>query len=181
VAGAKKTKTNSMEVASVVHRNIEALLEMRNEHERRKKLQDRVADQITRFTGSMKAVYVNIVAILVWIGINSRCIPGLKPFDPYPFPLLAMFASIEAIFLSTFVLISQNRTELLSEKRADLDVQINLLSEHEITRLIQMVDAISNKLGVNMRKSDNIEELKKDIAPETVLETIEKAKKNREL
>ena len=74
--------------------------------------------------------------------------PGLRPFDPFPFVMLAMAASVEAIFLSTFVLISQNRMAELADKRADLDLQINLLSEHEITRLVKLLDAVAKRLGI---------------------------------
>jgi uncharacterized membrane protein len=172
---ATDSKNSSKEIAGVVHRNIHAILEMRREHERKKSFQEHFVDRITRLVGSIAMLYCNLAAIALWIGVNSGFVLGVKPFDPYPFALLGAFASIEAIFLATFVLISQNRAALLSEKRADLDVQINLLSEHEITRLIQMVDAISVKLGIDARQSDNIEELKKDVAPETLLETIENA------
>jgi len=84
-----------------------------------------------------------------------------------------MIASVEAIFLSTFVLISQNRMAHLADKRADLDLQINLLAEHEITRLVTIVDAIAERVGVHVMPREAVAELKRDVDPELVLRTIE--------
>jgi uncharacterized membrane protein len=82
-----------------------------------------------------------------------------------------MEASVEAIFLSTFVLISQNRTAAAADKRADLDLQINLLAEHELTKLTEVVTAIAARLDV--RLDAEIEEVKKDVAPEAVLDELD--------
>ena len=160
------------DLADVVHRNIFALIQVRREFERRKSAQDRVADAITRFAGSMLSVILHALLFGSWIIINTGIVPGFRPFDPFPFVMLAMWASVEAIFLSTFVLISQNRTALLDEKRSELDLQINLLAEHEITRLIELTDAIARHLGVQIADPE-VEQLKKDVAPEAVLEQIE--------
>src|SRR5438045_2164696 len=131
------------ELSDIVHRNIRALLEVRKEFERQKRVEERVADCITAFTGSLRFVYMHAALFAAWIVVNLGWVPGVRPFDPFPFVMLAMLASVEAIFLSTFVLISQNRMAALAERRAELDLQINLLAEHEITRLIQLVDAIA--------------------------------------
>ena len=161
-------------LADIVHRNIRSLLEVRRELERKRNRQDRTADAITRFAGSMAFVYLHLGVVTAWIGLNLGLVPGFRPWDPYPFVMLAMGASVEAIFLSTFVLISQNRMQALADQRADLDLQINLLSEHEVTRLIQMVDALCRHMGVSEHKPD-VEELKRSVAPELVLREIEQA------
>lgn len=169
------------ELAGVVHRNIHSLLEVRRKFEREKSWPDRAADLITRFTGSMIFVAMHLVMLVAWFAINLGLISGVKPFDPYPFVMLAMAASVEAIFLSTFVLISQNRAAALAERRAELDLQINLLSEHEITRLVELVDLIADHLGLSGERRKDVEELKKDVDPETVLNVIEeKAQQQRE-
>ncbi len=162
-------------LADVVHRNIQALLEVRQTADRAKGLQERVADRITGFTGSMPFVYVHALLFGAWILLNLRILPGIRPWDPFPFVMLAMWASVEAIFLSTFVLISQNRMQAVADRRAELDLQISLLSEHEITRLITMVDALVEHLDVPMPRQGDVEQLKRDVAPERVLEEIEKA------
>ncbi len=87
--------------------------------------------------------------------------------------MLAMFASVEAIFLSTFVLISQNRMAVQADKRADLDLQVSLLAEHEITRLITLVKEIAEKLDVEGWQHPELPELQKDVAPERVLDALE--------
>jgi len=156
----------------VVDRNVRALAEIRAGYLATRTPPGRVADAITGFAGSMGCVYLHLGLFGAWLLINSRVLPIMEPFDPYPFVMLAMFASVEAIFLSTFVLISQNRQAALSEKRADLDLQVNLLSEHEITRILQLVDAIAKRMDV---ASDDraTELLKEDVRPEQVVRRME--------
>jgi uncharacterized membrane protein len=168
-----QTGPRDRELAGVVHRNIHALMAVRKGFEATKSFQDRTADTITRFVGSMPFVYIHAVWFGGWLLLNSGHVPGVTPFDPFPFVMLAMIASVEAIFLSTFVLISQNRMAVLADKRADLDLQINLLAEHEITRLIAIADAIAERVGAKAVPAEAIAELKRDVDPELVLRTIE--------
>lgn len=162
-------------VAAVLERNIRALLEVRREHERRMSAEDRIAEAITGFAGSMRFVYAHLMLFGGWLLLNLGVVPGIRPWDPFPFVMLAMFASVEAIFLSTFVLISQNRMSVLSERRADLDLQISLLAEHEVTRLVQMMDALCQHLGVRLDRPADVDELKEDVRPEVVMREIESA------
>jgi uncharacterized membrane protein len=163
------------ELTGVVHRNIAALLEVRAQHERRKTLSERVADWIAARAGSMRSVAVHAVFFGSWIAVNVGLVPGMARFDPQ-LVILAMVASVEAIFLSTFILISQNRLEELSSKRADLDLQISLLAEHELTRLLSLTDAIASHLGVSRpAEASGLEELKRDVRPEAVLGELERA------
>jgi uncharacterized membrane protein len=159
-------------MARVVARNIKALIERRHQEDLRKSRQDRIADTITRFTGSMTFVYLHLTIFGAWIFINLGWLPLAEPFDP-SFVILAMVASVEAIFLSTFVLISQNRMTALADKRADLDLQVSLLSEHEITQLIQLVTAIAHRMGLDESRNPELHELARDVAPEKVLDEIE--------
>ena len=156
----------------VVERNIEALLLHRRAEKDREGKQQRIADLVTRFTGSMLFVYIHLTLFGLWILINVGVITIIPPFDE-SFVVLAMFASVEAIFLSTFVLISQNRMAALADRRADLDVQVSLLTEHELTRLITLVKQIAAKLEVEGAGDSEIEELEKDVAPEKVLQQME--------
>lgn len=162
-------------LARVVGRNIHAMLEVRAREQREEPRGDRIADAITRFTGSMWSVALHLLLFGGWIVVNTGVVPGISPFDPFPFVMLAMAASVEAIFLSTFVLISQNRMSKLADRRAELDLQISLLAEHEITRLVMLADAIATKVGVSERPA--VEELKKDVAPEVVMESIERSER----
>jgi uncharacterized membrane protein len=166
----KETLNDGM--ANIVVRNISALLQRRKQDDNNKTKEEKVADYITRFTGSMKFVYLHLFIFGVWILWNCNAI-GLRPFDP-TLVILAMFASVEAIFLSTFVLISQNRMAIQADKRADLDLQVSLLTEHEVTRLITLVTEIAKKMQVEAAHDPEIEELKKDVMPEKVLDTMDK-------
>ena len=165
-------------MARIVERNIDALLKRHKREEAQKTFEERLADGVTRFTGSMLFVYIHLVLFGVWIFWNVGLL-GLKPFDP-SFVILAMFASVEAIFLSTFVLISQNRMNLQADKRADLDLQVSLLSEHEVTRLITLVAAIAKKMDITDAYDPEIDELATDVHPEKVLDTIEKRQQESE-
>ena len=133
--------------------------------------QKHLADAITRFTGSMPFVYFHLLLFGGWIIANLPGVP-LPHFDP-TFVALAIVASVEAIFLSTFILITQNRMTAQAEKRADLDLQISLLAEHEITRLLALTMAIAAHLGLDTGHDPELAELAQDVAPEQVLDTLE--------
>lgn len=174
---AEQAPGDGSETSAVVRRNIKALVEVRREMDRRKSVQERIADTITAFTGSMTFVFVHAVFYGAWLAVNAGVIPGVEPWDPFPFVMLAMIASVEAIFLSTFVLISQNRMAAMADQRAELDLQISLLSEHEITRLVELVDGISRQVGASRGTDPHLEELKRDVHPEDVLKEMERGEK----
>jgi uncharacterized membrane protein len=159
-------------LANVVDRNIRALLEHRQEQQVSRSREERIADAITAFAGSMRFVYIHLAAFGLWVAINLGWLPGVPRFDP-SFVILAMVASVEAIFLSTFVLISQNRMAALADKRADLDLQISLLTEHEITRLITLVTAIAERMDIAAAHNPELAELSRDVQPEKVIEKME--------
>ncbi len=157
----------------VLERNIEALHRRRQQEVRAASVQERMADAITRFTGSLPFVYLHLLVCGFWIIANLHWIPYVSAWDE-SFIILAMVASVEAIFLSTFVLITQNRMAATADRRADLDLQIGLLAEHEITRLTTLVSAIADRLGVSTPNAEEVAEIQQDVAPEVVLEEIEK-------
>lgn len=165
------------ELAHILTRNIHALANVQHQHEAERKIQQRIADRITGFAGSITSVVLHLTLFGGWLLINSGLVPGIRPVDPFPFVMLAMFASVEAIFLSTFVLISQNRMAQLADERAELSLQISLLAEHEVTRLIQLVDGIARRLDVRVDVSE-LDELKKDVRPEVVVEQIERVRRD---
>ena len=171
-------KSNMQGLARIVERNIDALLKRHKQEEKTKTIEEKIADTVTRFTGSMMFVYIHLALFGIWIFWNLGWM-GLKPFDP-SFVVLAMFASVEAIFLSTFVLISQNRMNAQADKRADLDLQVSLLAEHEVTRLITLVTAIAKKMDIQEAYDPEIDELSRDVQPEKVLDTMEHHKRESE-
>src|SRR5687768_10885148 len=173
----------SPRLARVVDRNIDTLIEICNNLERRRSRSDRMADGITRFSGSMGFVYLHVLWFAAWILYNEAAhrqwLP-LTAFDPPPFGLLTLVVSLEAIFLATFVLITQNRMSEVADQRADLDLQIDLLAEYEVTRVLVLADAIAEHLGLAAGDDPEIEELKNDVSPEAVLREYQTRKNNRE-
>jgi uncharacterized membrane protein len=169
----KDQKDGTNPTVEVVERNIEALLARRQAQEAELTWQEKVAQRISAFAGSMSFVWLHLAAYGSWVAVNLGLIPFIPRFDP-TFVILAMAASVEAIFLSTFILITQNRMQAQADRRADLNLQINLLAEHEITRLIKMVTEIGERMNIGSARHPELSELKKDVRPEKVLDTLER-------
>ncbi|OGO31555.1 MAG: hypothetical protein A2136_10905 [Chloroflexi bacterium RBG_16_54_11] len=161
----------------VIERNLRKMIYLRMKSKRQHSLHERIADAITSASGHMTFVYIHVFWFIGWVVLNSVVL-RLRPFDPYPFGLLTMIVSLEAIFLSTFVLISQNRLSRESELRSDLVMHISILSEHELTLALQMLDAIEEKLGINIEKKAELADLETEIKPENVLAEIERLQQN---
>jgi uncharacterized membrane protein len=161
-------------LASALERNIAALAERKRQEQGAASVQDRLADAITRFVGSMIFVYLHLVLVIGWIAINAGLLRAVRPFDP-TFVILATVASVEAIFLSTFVLISQNRASVAADRRAELDLQVSLLAEHEVTHLIQLVTQIAHRLDIKEAGDPELEELQRSVAPEAVMKRIDES------
>ncbi|HYD47629.1 MAG TPA: DUF1003 domain-containing protein [Terriglobales bacterium] len=165
-------RPNTGDIDQVLESNIELLLERRRREDRERRLRDRISDTITSFAGSMTFVYLHLLLFGTWIGASQGWLP-LPRFDP-TLVTLAMFASVEAIFLSTFVLITQNRMNQAADRRADLDLQVSLLSEHEITRILTLVRAIASHLSLPEAHDASTTSLLRDVGPDEVLDTIER-------
>ena len=168
-----KSKKRNHHLANIIEQNIHTIINTRQTAAGKRTREERLADAITGFSGRMYFVYFHIVWFGIWILINLGYF-GIKPFDPYPFGLLTMVVSLEAIFLATFVLISQNRLSAEADKRADLDLQMDLLTEHELTRVIKMLDAIQDKLGIENDSDKELVDLEKEVHAEDVLAEIDR-------
>ncbi|RYY89590.1 MAG: DUF1003 domain-containing protein [Comamonadaceae bacterium] len=168
-ARAAQPPTHDGPMAGLIERNIDALVAHRRRDRSRAGLQEKAADRITGFAGSMSFVYLHLLIFGAWIVINLGWVPVVPRFDE-SFVVLAMVASVEAIFISTFVLVSQNRMAALADERADLDLQISLLAEHEITRLVTLVTEIAKRMDVPAAHDPELDELARDVAPEHVLD-----------
>lgn len=134
--------------AEQVPHTVREMVELEQREKVRMSLSNHIADSITTFAGSMTFVWLNAAWYAGWIGVH---VLGLAHFDPFPFSLLTMIVSLEAIGLAIFVLISQNRQALLADKRAKLDLQVNLIAEQEVTKLVEMVARIEDRLGTSNR------------------------------
>lgn len=162
-------------VTRVVERNIEALLERQRREQIEAGAQERIASSITRFMGSLYFIYLHAVIVVAWVLINAGLTP-LPKFDP-TFVLLATIASVEAIFLTAFILMTQNRMQVDADRRADLDLQISLLTEHELTQLARLVNQIAAKAGVADANCAELQALQRDVQPEHVLDAMEQKKR----
>jgi len=162
-------------MSPVLERNIQALFERHRREQTVASAQAKLADAITAFTGSMFFVYLHLAAFGFWIAANLHWVPGIPAWDE-SFVVLAMVASVEAIFLSTFVLISQNRMAAEADKRADLDLQISLLTEHELTIVARLLKQVADKIKVEPEAQQELTESTRHIAPERVLDRIEQTK-----
>jgi uncharacterized membrane protein len=163
----------SAALASVMERNIASLVERRRREEAGTGWQMRIADAATKLTGNIAFIYFHLFLFGSWVTINAGFVPMIPRWDP-SFNLLGTVASVEAIFLSTFILIRQNRMAEADRKHADLDLQVSLLAEHEITKIVTLTSAIADHLGLDLDVDrGELEELKQHVMPETVLDKLD--------
>jgi uncharacterized membrane protein len=156
-------------------RNISAVAEIEREalHDRTKA--DRVADAITRITGSAPFAIFHVLWFAGWAVVNMGTVGGVEPFDPFPFPFLTLLVSLEAIFLSMFVLMSQNRMSRQADKRAHLDLQIDLLAEQELTTILRMLRALCVQQGVKVTiPNEQMREQLKDTDVHSLASTLDR-------
>ena len=163
------------EMASALRENIARLTERERSEARAAPLSERIAAAISAFAGSMRFVVLHVIIYGTWILAQFGVIPFIPVFDP-SFVALAMVASVEAIFLSTFVLITQNRMAAAADRRADLDLHVNLLAEHELTKLAGVVERIAGRLGIDVA-DPQFREIGKDIEPTQVLDALDEQKR----
>lgn len=154
-------------------RGIENLESIKAQAHRYENLSERVADFFTAFSGDMRFVYVHTAWFVVWVMWNLGFIPGLQPFDPFPFGLLTMIVSLEAIFLSTFVLISQNREQKVNSIRDEIDSQINLYQEQELTQVLRIVHRIEKHLGLRDEDEESVRAMERFVNPDDLFHQIE--------
>ena len=174
--------TETVSQNEIIRKNISAISEMQRKDVATRKPQERLSDSVTRFSGSTAFVFIHIVWFGLWILLNIGLVhlPYISEFDPFPFGLLTMVVSLEAIFLSTFVLISQNRMSALSEKRAELDLQVNMLAEQKAAKTLELLEHIAQQLDsvydrFDYKTDPEIQALKISPEPHEVLKVMEDA------
>ncbi|MDB5203919.1 MAG: hypothetical protein JWQ27_3328 [Ferruginibacter sp.] len=156
-----------------VQKNINTILDMEKGAVNSRSAAERVADKTTKFAGSTPFIIIHAVWFIFWITVNENLVPGIKPFDPYPFSFLTLVVSLEAIFLTLLVLMSQNRMTKEADKRAHLDLQINMLDEQETTMILRIVKNISTHLGLQDEHHESIEELVQETDVTHVAKTLD--------
>jgi uncharacterized membrane protein len=141
-------QTDRNPAPSLVAENIEAIVQVEEEALSRRSRSDATAEAIGSFIGTASFVVLHAIVVAVWVIMNSGLIPGLAPFDPYPFTFLATLFSVEAVLLVTFVLMKQNRMSTMADRRAHLDLQVNLLTERETSKALQLLQKLCEKHGI---------------------------------
>lgn len=160
-------------LSNIIQRNIRKIIHIRAQAKQEQLLQDKVANGMAASFGSMTFFYAHIVWFALWFTLNTGHL-GLTPFDPYPYGFLTMVVSLEAIFLATFVLISQNLISKEAERLTDLSLHTSLLTEHELTRVLQILHAIQSKIGISNDADSDLSDadLEMEMKPEDVLSEI---------
>lgn len=159
--------------------NIDALMARRQRAADRAAFTERLSARIAAFTGSMWSVALHAAVFGAWILVNTGLLPVMEPWDA-SLVVLAMIASVESIFLTTFVLMNQNRQARAEDERAELTLQISLLAEHEMTKLARLVLAIARKIEVTLPDDVGIEDLTREIKAEHILDEIAHRRSERE-
>ncbi|HYI92295.1 MAG TPA: DUF1003 domain-containing protein [Bryobacteraceae bacterium] len=143
--------------------NIETVVRLEREFLEQRTWAERLGDGIADFVGTMSFIIVHLFALIAWVAINTGKV-GVPLFDPYPFVLLTMIVSMEGVLLATFVLMKQNRMSRRADQRNHLNLQIDLLAEKEITKILQLQRALCQRLGIPEGVDDEVRELSEHTA-----------------
>lgn len=168
----------SPQAREITRRNVRTVRELEELAVAEPSLADRVASFVARFAGSIWFAVVHVVLVAAWIAINS--IPGLPHWDPYPFTLLTMWASLEGVFIASFILIAQNYAMRLSERRAQLDLQVNLLAEQETTKALKLLNEIARQVGAQCGDDQEVQALAEATRLETLAKEIDLTRKKED-
>jgi uncharacterized membrane protein len=156
-----------------VQANIETVARMEHEFLDQRTTKDRIGDAIAGFAGTMTFVIAHVVGLLLWFIVNSGVIPFIRPFDPYPYVLLTMMVSLEGVLLSTFILMKQNRMSRRADRRDHLNLQVDLLAETEITKILQIQRQLCRHFGLPQIDDKMTAELSQHTAVEDLAHELE--------
>jgi uncharacterized membrane protein len=134
--------------------NIAAIAKLEEAALDRRTATERHSDAIVKFIGSVKFLLLHVILVSIWSLVNLNLIPHVQAFDPFPFGILALFVSSESVFLTIFVLISQNRMARQAERRSHLDLQVGMLAEQELTMVLQMLQKLCQHTGVDVKSAN---------------------------
>lgn len=152
------------------HRTVQAL---KAKADAKRTIFEKIADWINSKIGSIGFLILNVLLVLSWVALNSGFFPDILPFDNFPFGLLTLILSIEAILLTIFVLISQNRQSRLFDLREEMDLQIDIITELEMTKLLKMQEQVLNKLKIETKDDKELKQMEKPTYAEKIEEKLE--------
>jgi uncharacterized membrane protein len=148
-----KTAVSDQVAKNPTQFNIAAIAKLEEEALDRRTRTERDSNAIVKFIGSVKFLVLHVILVAVWSVANLGLIPNVKPFDPFPFGILALFVASESVFLTICVLISQNRMARQAERRSHLDLQVGMLAEQELTMMLQMLQKLCQHAGVDVKST----------------------------
>ena len=163
------------QASEITRRNVRTVRELEQLAVADPSFADRTASFVARFCGSIHFVWVHAVVFGAWFAVNS--IPGLPHWDPYPFTFLTMWASTESIFIASFILIAQNYAMRINERRAQLDLQVNLLAEQETTKTLQLLEAIARQVGAQRGEDPEVAALAEATRLDSLAKQIDETQK----
>ena len=151
-----------------------ALKSLKAKYQAKRTSWERTADWMTYHFGNTRFLFANVLFFVVWLIINVGFIEFIEPFDPYPFGLLTTIVSLEAIVLSIFILISQNRASKIDDLREEIDLQVDIITESEITKLMQMMVLLLRKNGIDISNDEELKEMLKPFNENKLEKSLEK-------
>jgi uncharacterized membrane protein len=154
-------------------RNIDAILRLEREAAQRLGPAERISTAIIRRIGQLRFVVLHLLVAAVWIVVNLGAVPGIRPFDPFPFGIFTLIVSAEGVFLALFILIAQNAMDRQADRRAHLTLQISLLSEGETTKILQILRTIAERVGC-ATEDEELQQLSETTEIETLAREIER-------
>ena len=166
----KKTNGRASASSRAVPQNQKTAKSIKAKADEKRSFMEMVADRTTDLFGSNIFLFGNVLFFVAWIVINTGLIPGIEPFDKFPFPLLTTAVSLEAIILTILVLISENRAAKVATLREEVQLQVNILTEEEITRIMWMLVRLLQKNDIPIPEDERLKEMLR----ETDIEKIEK-------
>ena len=140
--------THSVDALDPTKNNVEAIAELEREALRARSPGERLSDAVTHSVGTATVVALHLLWFALWVVVNLGLVPGVAPFDPFPFGILTLLVSGEGVLLALFILISQNRMTRQADRRAHLALQVSMLAEQELTLLLQMQQRLCEHAGV---------------------------------
>jgi uncharacterized membrane protein len=158
---------------SFISENMQAIIGAEQAANRRRSRSEAIYEFVGNSIGTLNFVAFQLIGVILWVVINAGLIPPVRPFDPFPFPILTQIIASEAVIMTAFVLMKQNRMSKLADRRAHLNLQINLLIERETTKIIGMLLEIGTRFDIQHKVFDEeSRQLSQLLAIETLIKTL---------
>lgn len=148
---------------------------------RSRSLLTQISDDLTAFCGSSFFLFFHVIFFAVWVIVNMGLVASIAPFDPFPFGLLTMVVSLEAIFLAIFILVSQNRSSYIATLRDEFHLRVNLIAEAEITKILEILAEMRKGLGIKKEDrelTEMLERIDTSYIERSILEQVSRANKS---